>query len=162
VRVGQTIETVHATTSDLAHELQTIAERHATDHAVYHVGRMLAERCRATAETLAPFAEQYQQHVVDADQNRPLSELGERVRRGTAALTGRTDESGLLLIRDLRQLAMQAHGAQMDWTILRQGAAVARDQPLMDAATVGQDEMKRVVTWLTTRIKETAPQVLAG
>jgi hypothetical protein len=162
VKVGQTIESVHASTTDLAHELQTIAERHATDHAVYHVGRMLAERCRATADLLTPIAERYQQHIGDADQDGALSDLGERLRRGTAALAGRADEVGLLLIHDLRHLAMQAHGAQMDWTILRQGAAVAHDQLLMDAATVGQDEMKRVVTWLTTRIKETAPQVLAG
>jgi hypothetical protein len=162
MKVGQTIDTVHGCTLDLAQELQSIAERHATDHAIYHVGRMLAARCRATADTLVPFAEQYQQRVADSDQNAPLSELAERVRRGTAELTGRADEVGALLLRDLRHLATEAYGAQLDWTILRQGAAVARDQPLMDSATVGQDEMKRVVTWLMTCIKETAPQVMAG
>jgi hypothetical protein len=161
MKVGPTIETVHGSTIDLAKELQAIAERHAADHAFYHVGMMLADRCRATAGTLAPFAEQYEQHI-DGDGNEPLSEVGNRVRRSAATLAGRAEQPGLLLLRDIRHLAMEAHGAQMDWTILHQGASVARDQPLVDAATVGQDEMKRVVTWLTTRIKETAPQVLAG
>ncbi len=162
MKVGLTIETVHGSTIDLAEELEAIAERHATDHAVYHVGTMLADRCRATARTLAPFADRYQQRIDDGDGNGQLSELGDRLRRSAATLAGRVDEVGLILLRDLRHLAMEAHGAQMDWTILHQGAAVARDQPLVDVATVGQDEMKRVVAWLTTRIKETAPQVLAG
>jgi hypothetical protein len=161
VKVGQTIDVVHSTTMDLADHLRTVAERHATDHAVYHVGRMLAGRCEQTASTLEPFAERYQQDLND-DGESPFGDLGERLRRGAAAAMGRRPETGLLLLRDLRDLATEAHGVHMDWTVLRQGASVARDQPLLDVAMVGQDEMKRVTSWLTTRIKESAPQVMAG
>ena len=161
MKVGEAIRFVHSSTMDLADDLRSVAERHATDHAVYHVGRTLAGRCQETAAMLAPFAERYQQDV-DDDGNSVFGDLAERLRRGATAAMGRSEHTGLLLLGDLRELAMQAHGVQMDWTVLRQGASVARDQPLLDAAMVGQDEMKRVVTWLTTRIKESAPQILAS
>jgi hypothetical protein len=160
VKVGHAIELAHSSTIDLSEHLRAVAERHASDHAVYHVGGLLAGRCREVADLLQPFAERYRQELDDPPH--PFGELLERTRRATAIVTGRAEETGMLLLRDLRELATEAHGAQMDWTILRQGASVARDQPLVDAATVGQDEMRRVEAWLTTRIKETAPQVLAG
>jgi hypothetical protein len=160
VKVGQTIDVVHSSTMDLADHLRSTAERHATDHAVYHVGRMLAGRCEETAATLEPFAERYQQDL--DDDTGPFGDLAELLRRGAAAAVGRSPETGLLLLRDLRDLATRTHGALVDWTILRQGASVAKDQSLLDVAMVGQDEMKRVEAWITTRIKESAPQVMAG
>jgi hypothetical protein len=161
MKVGQTIDVVHSTTMDLADHLRSVAERHATDHAVYHVGRMLAGRCERTAATLEPFGERYEQDL-DDDGAGPFGDLGERLRRGAAVAMGGAPQTGLLLLRDLRDLATEAHGVQMDWTVLRQGASVAKDQALLDVAMVGQDEMKRVTSWLTTRIKETAPQVMAS
>ena len=161
MKVGRMIEMAHGSTSDLADDLRSVAERHATDHAVYHVGRLLADRFDELASSLEPFAEQYGQRVGGADDD-GLHELAERIRRGSAALLGNSEATGLLLLRDLRDLATEAHGVQMDWTVLKQSALVARDQPLLQAATRGMDETKRVVVWLTTRIKESAPQIVAS
>jgi hypothetical protein len=161
MKVGRMIEMAHGSTTDLADNLRSLAEGHATDHAVYHVGHLLADRSVDLASSLEPFAEQYGQHVGDEDGD-GLHELGERMRRGTAALLGRSEATGMLLLRDLRDLAAKAHGVQMDWTVLKQSAMVAQDQPLLEAATRGIEETKRVVVWLTTRIKESAPQIVAG
>jgi hypothetical protein len=38
----------------------------------------------------------------------------------------------------------------------------ARDKELVDLCKFGQDETRRVEKWLTTRIKESAPQILMG
>jgi hypothetical protein len=160
VRVGHTIDVVHSTTMDLADHLRSVAERHATDHALYHVGRTLAARCEETAATLEPFADLYRQDLDDTSS--PFGDLAERLRRGAATAMGRSPATGVLLLRDLRDLATDAHGAFIDWTVLRQGASVARDQALLDVAMVGQEEMKRVTSWVTTRIKESSPQVMAG
>jgi hypothetical protein len=82
------------------------------------------------------------------------------VRRGASVATGRSGKTGMLLLRDLRDLFVEASGVEMDWTIVRQGAMAARDEPLVLAATVGLEETRRVLRWLTTRVKEASPQIL--
>jgi hypothetical protein len=162
VKIGEAIGEVHSSTVALAKELRTAAEGHPSDHALYHVGRMLADRCQGTADTLEPFADRYGEPLNGSQGQGLLGSISTHIRREASSLKGRGDATGLLLLGDLRHLANEAHGAQIDWTILRQGASVARDEALRDAATVGQDEMRRVVQWLMTRIKESAPQILAG
>ena len=65
MKIGETIDLVHASTTDLAEELRKVAGRHATDHAVYHVGRLLAGCSDDLANGLRPFAERYHQSVED-------------------------------------------------------------------------------------------------
>jgi hypothetical protein len=161
VKIGPALEHLHGTEADLAKDLRTIAERHAADHDVYHVGLMLADRCDQLLASLEPFAEAYGQHV-DADTDvDAVRSFAERVRRATSAALGRSERTGLLLLRDLRELFLEANEAQIDWTIVRQGALAVRDRKLVTACDVGLFETERVVRWLKTRIKETAPQVMA-
>jgi hypothetical protein len=68
----------------------------------------------------------------------------------------------MLLLRDLRELYTDARGTEMDWTIVRQASLAARDAGLVNAATLGLEETRRVGQWLRTRIKATAPQVLVS
>jgi hypothetical protein len=161
VKLGAALDRLHASTSGLAHELRTLAERHATEHDVYHVGMMLATRCDAIAASLSPFLRAYGQKA-DGEGDGVLAPVAERVRRSAAALGGRSSKTGLLLLRDLRELYTDARGTEMDWTIVRQASLAARDEELVNAATVGLEETRRVGQWLSTRIKETAPQVLVS
>jgi hypothetical protein len=142
-------------------ELRTIAERHATEHDVYHVGHALSERCDRLASGLVPFLQAYGQRVREDDGADGLRAFAERVRRTTAALAGRSEKTGLLLLRDLRELFVLAQEAEIDWTIARQGALAARDPDLALTCMTGILETERVTKWLKTRIKESAPQVLA-
>jgi hypothetical protein len=159
VKLGPALARLHEATTDLRDDLLTIAERHAADHDVYHVGRRLAERQAGLAEPLASFVEKYGEVPADGDGDGWATFL-EKLRGPVSSLTGRSSKFGPLLLRDLRELELSAHACVTEWTIARQGAMAARDQALMDLCTLGVDESGRVERWLTTRIKETAPQVL--
>lgn len=78
-----------------------------------------------------------------------------------AQLTGRAEASGLLLLHDLRDLYLDAQHAEISWTVLLQAARAAREPRLIEVATTGQEHAETRGKWLRTRIKETAPQVLA-
>lgn len=155
------IEHLHASERDLAEDLRALAERHATDHDVYHVGSMLSERCAQLASGLAPFLEAYGGQP-DGDGSDVARAFAGRVRRMRAELTGRSEKAGLSLLHDLRDLYVHAQETEIDWTIARQGALAARDQALELGCQTGLQETDRVVRWLKTRIKEAAPQALAG
>lgn len=162
MKIGPALEHLHASERDLAQDLRGVAERHATDHAVYHVGNMLADRCEELANGLAPFLTDYGQEEPDDDDGGVVRAFAERVRRSTAELLGRSEKTGLLLLRDLRDLYARSQETLIDWTIVRQGALAARDQALDITCQTGMQETERVARWLKTRIKETAPQALAG
>jgi len=75
---------------------------------------------------------------------------------------GRAEPSGLLLLRDLRDLYVETSEVQIDWTIARQGAMAARDRELAVSTLTGMQETERILRWLKTRIKESSPQVVMG
>ena len=136
----------HAKSSleDLRDGLQHLAARHAAESDVYHVGLRLADRCNDVARSFGdgkPAAlEPAPGHAPDEDE----------------------PPAGLALLEDLRRLAVQAHGAQIDVLIVQQGAMAARDKEMVMAAQAATAEVGRVDKWLQTRIKETAPQALAA
>ena len=69
---------------------------------------------------------------------------------------------GEVLLDDLRETDVRARTAQLDWTIVHQGALATRDADLAAFTERGSEEADRIARWLTGRIKEGAPQVLAG
>jgi glutamate-1-semialdehyde aminotransferase len=162
MKIGPALEHLHASQRNLADELKVVAERHATEHDVYHVGSMLAGRCEQLAAGLGPFLESYGQREPNEDGADVVRAFADRVRRTAAAMVGRSEKAGLLLLRDLRELYVQAQETAIDWTIVRQGALAARDQALDISCVTGMQETERIVRWLKTRIKEGAPQALAG
>jgi hypothetical protein len=160
VKLGAALEHLHRSVDQLADELRATAERHAVQQDVYHMGRTLSARIDELASSLDPFLTAYGQSDGGGDGGEVLHSLAEKVRRGASVAAGRSGTTGMLLLRDLRDLFVQASGVEMDWTIVRQGAMAARDEPLVLAATVGLEETRRVLRWLTTRVKEASPQIL--
>jgi hypothetical protein len=163
MKLGPALTHLHGGVADLADDLAAIAERHAVDHDVYHQGRLLASRALGLADMLRPFLDRYEQHVPgEAGAGDGWDSFAEKLRRGLSQMTGRTTTVGPLLLRDLRDLEIASHACLTDWVIVHQGASAARDKELVDLCTLGQDETRRVEKWLTTRIKESAPQILMG
>jgi hypothetical protein len=160
MKLAPALEHLHSTMAGLTDDLRTTAERHATEHDVYHVGLMLSQRYEHLADRLSSFVQSYGERVVDTDVPESLRAFAGRMRRATADLLGRSEKAGLVLLRDLRELYVEAEEAEIDWTIVRQGALAARDRDLADLAAEGISETERIVRWLKTRVKETAPQVL--
>jgi hypothetical protein len=75
------------------------------------------------------------------------------------ALTN-TREGEIGLLRDLQDLHLLATLVHSTWTVIAQGAQGLRDHQLLDVATSSRQETTRQLTWLTTRMKQAAPQAL--
>jgi hypothetical protein len=75
---------------------------------------------------------------------------------------GRRPESGLLLLRDLRELYLMAEEANIHWLALGQVAQAVRDHDLLDEVSDLHKQTLTQIKWLKTRIKEAAPQVLVS
>ena len=160
MKLDKAIADVQDAEAELAKELRVVGERHAVEHDLYHLSHTLARRCAEHLERLAPFAERYgAPPKTDGVGYSPG--LLETVRRKSAELLGRSELSGMLLLRDLRNLYLAAQEAEIAWVILAQTAQAARDRELLRVVTECHEEAEARGKWLRTRIKESAPQVLA-
>jgi hypothetical protein len=159
MKIDLAIKDVQNAESDLGKRLRAIGERHATEHDLYHLGHTLARQCAEHLQQLAPSAERYGAGGGGGVPESPG--VLETVRRRSGELLGRSESSGLLLLKDLRSLYLSAQEAEIAWVILVQAAKAARDRELLDVATSCHQETEACGKWLRTRIKESAPQVLA-
>ena len=160
MKLDKAIEQVQEAETDLAKELRKIGERHAVEHDLYHLSHTLARRCQAHLERLAPFAERYGAPP-QTDGAAETPGLLETLRHKSSELLGRSESTGMLLLRDLRNLYLTAQEAEIAWVILAQTAQAARDRELLRVVTECHEEAEARGKWLRTRIKESAPQVLA-
>lgn len=160
MKLDKAISDVQDAESDLAKELRSIGERHAVEHDLYHLGHTLANQCSDHLEQLALFATRYGAKPRDGGVAGSPSLL-ETLRHKSAELLGRSEMSGLLLLRDLRNLYLSAQEAEIAWVILAQAAQAVRDRELLQTVSLCHEEAEARGKWLRTRIKEAAPQVLA-
>ncbi|MFL6646865.1 MAG: hypothetical protein ACJ8KO_02795 [Sulfurifustaceae bacterium] len=161
-KLGQYIEKLHDALTDLADEYRKVGERHATEHDLYHLCHTLAKQCEGQAEALRPHASRHAADVPGDVDDEPRESMLAGLRRATAALVGRSSATGLLVLRDLRQLHLAIEEAAMLWLIVGQGAQAARDRELLVVVEHCREEITHQVMWIQTRIKETAPQVLVS
>jgi len=132
----------------LADSFRAIAHGHARQADVFHTCHLLAGWSDQHRERLAPVVARYgEQHVEEPERLHAFG-LAE-VREG---------EIGLL--RDLQDLHVLATLVQTTWTVVVQGAQGLRDTELLDVAQSCNVETSRQLTWLNTRMKQAAPQVL--
>jgi hypothetical protein len=160
VRLGMAIEELHRAETELAEEYAKVAERHAAEHDVHQLCTTLARQCHDHAERLRPLADRYGQELPEADPPAPDQGLLAGLRRKGSELTGRQPPAGVLLLHDLRRLYLMAQECQIDWEMVGQGAKAARDKELLATVTDCMERTDVQVRWLTTRIKEAAPQTL--
>ena len=161
-KLGRYMEKLHDALTDLAQEYRKLGERHATEHDLYQLCHTLAKQCEGQAEALRPHASRHAGDVPDDVDEGPRESMLAGLRRATAALVGRSPATGLLLLRDLRQLHLAIEEAAMLWLIVGQGAQAARDRELLVVVEHCREEITHQLMWIQTRIKETAPQVLVS
>jgi hypothetical protein len=152
VKLDKAIEDVHNAEAELAKQLRSVGERHAAEPDLYHLGQTLARQCAEHLGRLAPFAQRYgagTHHL-------------ESPRRGSTEPDADSAQTGLLLLRDLRELYLAAQDAEMTWVILNQAARAVRDWELVEVAGVCQEAAQARAKWVRTRIKESCTQVLAS
>jgi hypothetical protein len=159
-KLGRYIEKLHDALTDLAGEYRKVGERHATEYDLYHLCHTLAKQCEGQADALGSHAGRHAGDVPESSDEGPRESLLAGLRRATAAVVGRSPMTGLLLLRDLRQLHLTIEEAAMLWLIVGQGAQAARDRDLLVLVDHCREEITHQLMWISTRIKETAPQVL--
>jgi hypothetical protein len=160
--LARAISQLHQSEKDLADEYGRVADRHAVEHDVYHMGHMLATQCQAHAERLRPFVERYGGKVREVEAPELWESFMGAVRRKNAELLGRSPKTGLELLRDLRQLYLMASEAEVNWWMVRQGAMAARDTELAELFETCHEETWNQLKWIKTKVKESSAQVLAG
>jgi hypothetical protein len=162
MKIGLAISEVAAAEAELSDALLEVGERHKADHDVYHLTRTLARWSQGHIAALERFAERDDADVdtkaIGRDSGGPLA----AVREKGAELIGRRPEPGVLLLRDLRDLHLQATRASVAWTMLGQAAQAAKDPDLLDCVSLCHPETLRIVRWTLTRLKEASPQVLTS
>lgn len=163
MKIGLALREVYDAETDLASDLLRIGERHKVDHDVFHLTRTLSSWCDRHVRRLAEQATRYD---VDLDAEAAMDEqdpgLISRLREKGSELVGRKPETGLLLLRDLRELHLSAARASLAWTVLGQGAQAVSDKDLLATVTACHPETIRTMKWTVQKIKEASPQVLAS
>jgi hypothetical protein len=160
MKFGLVLEEMHRSENDLAHHLLTISERHKVDHEIYHLARDLARWSQQHVRDIAEIAKNYGQ---DLDPE-PRGEMGlmETIREKGSEMVGRRPETGMLLLRDLRELYLKACGVSADWELLAQAAQGMKDKDLLGLAEKCHPQTIRQMKWANGKLKESATQVLVS
>jgi hypothetical protein len=162
MKIGLAIREVAGAEEDLADELLKVGERHRADHDVYHLSRQLSRWSQGHLAALEPFAEHYEVKVDTDGVGRERAGLLSAIREKSAELLGRRPSSGLLLLRDLRNVHLLAAEASLNWTLLGQAAQAAKDAELVQCVSLCHPETLRTMRWSLTKLKSAAPQVLTS
>jgi hypothetical protein len=164
VRIAAALSETHDAEADLAAHLLEVGERHKVEHDVYHLTRTLRRWCDRHVHLLA---EQSLRFDVDLDaeavsKEKPGGGLLDRLRETTSEIVGGRVETGLLLLRDLRELHLAAARASLAWTVLGQGAQAIREPALLAVVSKCHPQTIRTMKWTVQKIKEASPQILAA
>lgn len=139
---------VRVAESTLADSFRQVAEGHAAEADVFHIGNQLAGECDAHVEALERFVERYGEEE-QSEPERLHAEGLDETRSGPVGL-----------LRDLQDLFMLVSFVSVTWTMLAQAAQGARDTELLDVATRCEHEAGTQLAWLRTRMQQAAPQAL--
>lgn len=160
MKIGLALRELHRSENDLAHELFQVSERHKVDHEIYYVARDLAGWSQRHVREIADVAGRYGEELDPV----PEGELGlmERLRDKGSELAGRAKLPGLLLLRDLREIYMEAAGVSVDWELLAQAAQGIQHTDLLALAERCHPDTLRQMRWANAKLKESATQVLVS
>jgi hypothetical protein len=132
----------------LAQSLREVAKGHAQEADVVHLCERFAVQCDDHRQQLAPVVARYGEERQD-----------EPERLHAQGLNG-TRTGGVGLLRDLHDLYLLVSYLDIAWTVVGQAAKAVRDDELLAVVQWCEKETSTQLKWLTTRMKEAAPQAL--
>jgi hypothetical protein len=132
----------------LANSFRHVADGHADEPDVYHLCRTLASQCDKHRDGLVPVIDRYGEHPEDEPDRLYADGLS----------STRTGPVGLL--RDLQDVYLLASLVDITWAMIKQAAMGLRDTELVDVVSRCEGQTKTQLAWLTTRMKQAAPQAL--
>ncbi|AOS64781.1 hypothetical protein [Actinoalloteichus hymeniacidonis] len=133
----------------LATALRKLGSAHPSEPDFAHLGAVLAGRIDTVLERLDPLIEHYGARPQSEPELLRIagSESGER-------------SGGVGLLRDLQDAHLLASFVATSWTVVDQAGQALRDRRLLAVVAAGAAETERQLTWLRTRIAQSAPQAL--
>ena len=161
-KIGRALRELYEAEEELADEYVKVGERLAADHEIWYGCKRFARQCHVHAETIRSFAARFEEDLPPADD----AEVGETttaaLRHKVSELLGRRPESGLLLLRSLRQLYLQAQEVSFHWIVAGQIAQAVRDGELLAAVDELHRETLTQIKWLKSQVKVASPQALVA
>jgi hypothetical protein len=159
-KIGMALRELYQAENELADEYVKVGERLAVEHDVWYACKRFAEQCHTHADAMRPFAAAHEEQLPPADETTVGETTTAALRHKLAEALGRRPESGLLLLRSLRQLYLQAHEVSFHWMIAGQLAQATRDHELLALVDELHRETLTQIKWLKTQVKQASPQAL--
>ncbi len=132
----------------LASSYRQVAEGHGAEPDVYHLCQTLAQQCDQHEQALAPVIGRYGERPDDEPERLHAVEMSE------------TRSGPVGLLRDLQDLYLLANLVDVTWMMVKQAALGLRDEQLIQVVSECEGQVKVQLGWLTTRMKQAAPQAL--
>jgi|SRR3954467_14595467 len=132
----------------LAQSFRQLADGHGDEPDVFHLCHTLAEQCDDHERQLGPVIERYGEQP-DAEPERLHVEAMTESRSGPVGL-----------LRDLQDVYMLTSFVDITWTVVKQAGSALRDTELLEIVARCEGQTKVQQSWLSTRIKQAAPQAL--
>jgi hypothetical protein len=159
-KIGLALKELYRAEEELADEYVKVGERLAAEHDVWYDCGRFAEQCHTHADAIRPFAAAHEEALPPADDETVGETTTAALRHKVAELMGRRPETGLLLLRSLRQLYLQAQEVSLHWIVAGQLAQATRDQALLAVVDQLHRETLTQIKWLKTQVKQASPQAL--
>jgi hypothetical protein len=142
--IGCYLDLLVRTEAELVTAFDAVASNHTDEHDVSTTCTKLADQSREQSARLRPFADRYD------GGSQSGTRQPQRLERAAA----------LHLLEDLHELYTLASEVKIVATIAHQAAQMLGDGQLLDALAASCDAATRQLAWVTTRIKQSAPQTL--
>ena len=146
--IADYIGMLHASEQELADAFLTVAKEHKEEPDIFSNCNLLSDWSARHVEGLKPFIERYSEKKA----------LEPRLLRH--GLFHGPRPGGYGLVRDLQDLLLLASENHSTWVILLQAARGLRDEDFKTLCMTSDQEARRQVSWLETRIKQSAAQPL--
>ena len=150
MRIPEYLGLAHTSAGRLADAYRQVAVSHVGEPDIAAVCEVFARQCDDHRAAVGPMLGRY--GAVDA--------AGTADEPPTVRPSVSTAAGSVRLLRDLQDLWLSASHLHLIWTVVEQAAHGLRDQPLVAVVRTCDRDTEVQLQWLTTRIKQAAPQAL--
>jgi hypothetical protein len=161
-KIGRALRELYEAEEELAGEYVKVGERLGADHEIWYGCKRFAQQCHAHADVIRAFSARFEEQLPPSDDGEVGETLTAPLRHKLSELVGRRPESGLLLLRSLRQLYLQAQEVSFHWIVAGQIAQALRDGALLSAVDELHRETLTQIKWLKSQVKVVSPQALVA
>jgi hypothetical protein len=151
VSIGAYLDLLARAEAELADSLARLSENRSDEGDVRSTAQVLATQARARSDDVAAQVEERGVASAADAAGLPLPPRSAQIPSGSVGL-----------LRELQSVQLAASFAHTCWVAVGQAAKAARDQSLAALADDGGAGVQTALSWLETRLKESAAQALSA